>query len=62
MSQDKMAVVQNKSTGAVMFTRKNKKTVQRKLELKKYDKKLRKHVSFKEIKFPIKKTVGGKAK
>ncbi len=62
MSQDKLIVVQNKSTGSLVFTRKNKKTVQRKLELKKYDKKLRKHVTYKEVKFPIKATVGAKKK
>lgn len=50
MSQDKLVKIQNKETKTVYFTRKNKKTVVKKLDLKKYDKKLRKHVSFKEIK------------
>jgi ribosomal protein L33 len=50
MSQEKLIKIQNKETKTIYFTRKNKKTVQKKLELKKYDKKLRKRVTFKEIK------------
>jgi ribosomal protein L33 len=50
MSQEKLVKIQNKETKTIYFTRKNKKTVQKKLELKKYDKKLRKRVTFKEIK------------
>jgi ribosomal protein L33 len=50
MSQEKLVKIQNKETKTTYFTRKNKKTVQKKLELKKYDKKLRKRVAFKEIK------------
>ncbi len=50
MSQEKLVKIQNKDTKTIYFTRKNKKTVQKKLELKKYDKKLRKRVTFKEIK------------
>ena len=50
MSQEKLVKIQNKDTKTIYFTRKNKKTVQKKLELKKYDKKLRKRVVFKEVK------------
>jgi large subunit ribosomal protein L33 len=50
MSQDKLVKIQNKETKTIYFTRKNKKTVTEKLKLKKYDKKLRKHVVFNEIK------------
>lgn len=48
MSQDRLIKIINKSTGTIMYTVKNKKKVTRKLELKKYDPKLRKHVTFKE--------------
>lgn len=37
-------------TGSVIMTRKNKKKVERKLELKKFDPKTRKHETFKEVK------------
>ncbi len=50
MSQDSLIVIKNKSTGEVYWTRKNKKGVERKIELKKYSAKLRKHVTFKEAK------------
>ncbi len=50
MSQDKLIKLQNKETGEMYFTRKNKKTVQKKLKLKKFSRKLRKRVTFKEIK------------
>jgi large subunit ribosomal protein L33 len=50
MSQDKLIQLKNKSTGEVYWTRKNKKTVEKKIELKKYSSKLRKHVVFKEAK------------
>ncbi len=50
MSQDKLIKITNKSTGTTYYTRKNKKLVTRKIELKKYDKKLRKRVTFKESK------------
>lgn len=56
MSQDQLIPIVNKATGQVYFTRKNKKKVERKIELKKYDKKLRKRVVFNEVKFPLKKT------
>jgi len=50
MSQDNLIILKNKETGEVYYSRKNKKGVQRKVELKKYSKKLRKHVAFKEAK------------
>lgn len=50
MSQDKLIKLTNKDTKEVYFTRKNKKTVLKKIELKKFSKKLRKHVTFKEAK------------
>jgi large subunit ribosomal protein L33 len=49
MSQD-LIIIRNKETGEVYHTRKNRKKVQRKIELKKYSKKLRKRVVFKEAK------------
>jgi ribosomal protein L33 len=50
MSQDNLIILKNKSTGEVYHTRKNRKLVERKIELKKYSKKLRKMVVFKEAK------------
>jgi large subunit ribosomal protein L33 len=50
MSQDRLIPLRSKSTGEVYWTSKNKKLVERKLELKKYSKKLRKRVAFKEAK------------
>ena len=50
MSQDQLIILRNKSTGEIYLTRKNKKLVERKIELKKYSKKLRKRVVFKEAK------------
>lgn len=50
MSQDKLIQIKNKQTGETYWTRKNKKLVERKIELKKFSKKLRKHVIFKEAK------------
>lgn len=50
MAQDKLIKLVNKATGTTYYTRKNKKQVTRKIELKKYDKKLRKRVLFKEAK------------
>ncbi len=50
MSQVQLIILRNKTTGEVYHTRKNKRKVERKLELKKYDKKLRKRVVFKEAK------------
>jgi len=42
--------LRNKETGEVYHTRKNKKKVERKIELKKYSKLLRKRIVFKESK------------
>jgi large subunit ribosomal protein L33 len=50
MSQDNLIQLKNKQTGEVYWTRKNRKKVERKIELKKYSKKLRKMVVFKEAK------------
>jgi large subunit ribosomal protein L33 len=50
MSQDALIMLRNKETGEVYYSRKNKKKVERKIELKKYSAKLRKHVTFKEAK------------
>ena len=50
MSQDNLIQIKNKQTGEVYWTRKNRKKVERKIELKKYSKKLRKPVVFKEVK------------
>ncbi|HEY4512450.1 MAG TPA: 50S ribosomal protein L33 [Candidatus Paceibacterota bacterium] len=50
MSQDNLIILKNKETGEVYYSRKNRKGVERKVELSKYSKKLRKHVSFKEAK------------
>lgn len=49
-AQDRIIILKNKETGEVYHTSKNKKLVTRKVELKKYSKKLRKHVTFKESK------------
>lgn len=46
--QHQLIQIKNKSTGEVYWTRKNKKLVERKIELKKYSPILRKHVVFKE--------------
>ena len=50
MSQDNLIQLKNKETGETYWTRKNKKLVTRKVELKKYSAKLRKRVTFKEAK------------
>lgn len=50
MSQDQLIQLKNKETGEVYWTRKNRKKVERKIELKKFSKALRKHVTFKESK------------
>ena len=50
MSQDQLIQIKNKTTGEVYWTRKNRKKVERKIELKKYSAILRKHVVFKETK------------
>ncbi|MDO8575402.1 MAG: 50S ribosomal protein L33 [bacterium] len=50
MSQDQLVILRNKQTGEAYYTRKNKKKVEKKLELKKYSAKLKKHIVFKEAK------------
>jgi ribosomal protein L33 len=50
MSQDNLIQIKNKQTGEVYWTRKNRRKVERKIELKKYSKKLKKMVVFKETK------------
>ena len=50
MSQEKLIKLAHKSTGEVYYTRKNRKNNAEKLELRKYSKKLRKVVVFKEAK------------
>lgn len=50
MSQTRLVKIANKKTGEIYHTSKNKKKVERKLKLKKYSAKLRKHVEFNEIK------------
>jgi large subunit ribosomal protein L33 len=46
--QIQLIQLRNKSTGEVYWTRKNKKKVERKIEIKKYSPLLRKHIVFKE--------------
>lgn len=50
MSQDQLIQLKSKGAGITYWTRKNRKLVTRKIELKKYDPKTRKHVTFKESK------------
>jgi len=50
MAQKQLIKLVNKKTGETYFTRKNKKLVERKIELLKYSKKLRKRVKFTESK------------
>lgn len=50
--RDNIRLVSSGGTGFTYYTTKNKRTMQGKLELKKYDPKLRKHVVFKETKMP----------
>lgn len=50
MSQDRLIKIAHKETGEMVYTTKNKKQVTRKLEFKKYSPKLRKHVTYKEVK------------
>jgi len=53
-SQKQLIYLQNKATGEIYHTRKNKKLVERKLKFKKFSKKLRKHAWFEEVKKPAK--------
>lgn len=50
MSQDHLAKIKSTKSAHTYFTRKNRKKVERKLELKKYDPVVRKHVVYKEVK------------
>jgi len=50
MSQDRLIKIKCQETGQIKYTRKNRKTTERKLELKKYNPILRKHTVHKEIK------------
>jgi len=50
MSQDRLIKIKCTETGDQIWTRKNKKTTEGKLELKKYNPKLRKHTVWKEMK------------
>ena len=50
MSQDKLVKIKCQETGQIKYTRKNRKTTERKLELKKYTPTLRKHTVYKEVK------------
>ena len=50
MSQNSLIILKNKDTKEVYWSRKNKKLIEKKIELKKYSAKLRKHVTFKEAK------------
>lgn len=50
MSQDRLIKITHKPTGETIYTRKNKKGVERKIKLKKYSPKLRMRVVFTESK------------
>lgn len=50
MARDKVKLVSSAGTGYFYTTDKNKKNTPDKLEFKKYDPKVRKHVMFKEAK------------
>jgi large subunit ribosomal protein L33 len=50
--RDNIRLVSSEGTGFTYYTTKNKKKQQGKLELKKYDPVLRRHVVFKEVKMP----------
>jgi large subunit ribosomal protein L33 len=50
MSQDRLQLLKSTKSNHKIWTRKNKKTVQRKIELIKFDPVLRKRVVFKEVK------------
>jgi len=52
LMRDNIRLVSTAGTGFTYYTTKNKRTQQGKLELKKYDPKVRKHVMFKEAKMP----------
>jgi len=48
--RDKIKLVSSAGTGFYYTTTKNKRTMTEKLEMKKFDPKIRKHVMFKEAK------------
>ena len=50
MSQDRLLKLKSTKSNHVIWTRKNKKTVERKIEVTKFDPTLRKRVVFKEAK------------
>ena len=50
--RDNIRLVSSAGTGFTYYTTKNKRTQTAKVELKKYDPKVRKHVVFKEAKMP----------
>lgn len=50
MSQEHLVKIKSTESDHIYYTRKNRKGVERKLELKKYDPKVRKHVMYKEAK------------
>lgn len=50
MSQDRLLRLKSTKSNHVIWTRKNRKTTERKIELQKFDPTLRKHVTFKEAK------------
>lgn len=50
MSQDRLIKVRSTKSNHVYWTRKNKKKVERKIEVTKYDPTLRQRVTYKEVK------------
>ncbi len=50
MSQDRLIKLRSTKSDHVYFSRKNKKKVERKIELKKFDPTLRERVVYKEVK------------
>jgi large subunit ribosomal protein L33 len=50
--RDNIRLVSTAGTGFTYYTTKNKRTTTQKLEFKKYDPVVRKHVVFKETKMP----------
>lgn len=50
MSQDRLLRLKSTKSNHVIWTRKNRKTTERKIELQKFDPTLRKRVTFKESK------------
>ena len=50
MSQDRLIKLKSTKSDTILWSRKNRKKVERKIELMKYDPALRKRVAFKEAK------------